>query len=1131
MKSQKHVERKYIERINSSKCSFFNIHDLYNEPNEVISKVFDGVLPSRRHLLLPSGFPKSYEEIEAFSHHRPTLQKELFVAVCIIKKFQDKISNFLKLKKQFENSLLLGEYGQCRNFIGLIRDSLGYSYWLLEAELLCAHREGGIEENRKKLREIFISNNNPVLRFLGQNASKRIECENSFSMYDRIANECIEGIKNSEKINIIFEITKSKFCPFAEYDSIELATIFRSEQNSSLIDLYECVVRMLPQTMFLLPKEIQEHAIKILDTCNQLKIDMRLRAIVNYFFPASYSKCEWVSLDYLPLLDAYTSEDYDTALRISSNLLRAQPMFFDAYELYVKSMIHNNEQQKASIFHDDSLAQEIIVLLYLIFKRSPASSIAMEELKKIALSIQHTELGASLYYFSCIEEGTSRSDLMFSLLQMNSYGESPRFSQLLPLIRQKKYDSHWEKTYGKHNCAIPVSRAIIDVNDVNLKTREKIYKCQYLLSDRNYAEVIPLATSLLESKLVPYQEAKVIKFLFEAWSVYPLSEQEYSIVSSIIIRNKHLLRGVDIPALYRRLHSQSEATPLHAISFAILALYHFQQLPQEHKDNHIVYGAYASFLESINIDTPLDIIQASEPYSLDISLIIYFLEYICIPRVLEDDYRISSLDDVLEMRIKVCDILSEINPESAEKYHKEALDLAKDRKIKELIKTINSSKIFVDTGNIIPLLNRQCKEDISRFYKLWKMPPNLRVTYAKLVVNAENDQKISLSWFEDESFLVFQAIFKNVVQAFILHPEFGLDHFLSVRIRHGVFDGDVREIFEKKHLVTKRKDDEYLEASYWRESISNEEEFNIVNEALLTLSSQVDQLISKVLSEWLQVDVSIQTLLSDPLGKTTARAFSYVFSIVEQREFWKRLPADMDDDDIFNLIVIYLWERTRDLLDKLRSRLSNELVDIFSQYLQTVEKKVAVVSCRRLSSALTACITDVRSKMIEISSWFKEPENLTAEDYSFKTLFEVCVNIVNSRNAIHFKNAQINCPESCILKGATLIPFVDLILIFLGNIVKHSLDHISKTEIIVAEKEQKITITIKNPVGNDFDYESVKASIDADMNMNPSALKSEGGTGILKARKILQNDLGYLEPVLVLDAKDGVFYVNLDLTI
>lgn len=73
--------------------------------------------------------------------------------------------------------------------------------------------------------------------------------------------------------------------------------------------------------------------------------------------------------------------------------------------------------------------------------------------------------------------------------------------------------------------------------------------------------------------------------------------------------------------------------------------------------------------------------------------------------------------------------------------------------------------------------------------------------------------------------------------------------------------------------------------------------------------------------------------------------------------------------------------------------------------------------------------------------------------------------------------------------------------------------------------------TIKNPVGNDFDYESVKASIDADMNMNPSALKSEGGTGILKARKILQNDLGYLEPVLVLDAKDGVFYVNLDLTI
>src|ERR1019366_10442620 len=68
-----------------------------------------------------------------------------------------------------------------------------------------------------------------------------------------------------------------------------------------------------------------------------------------------------------------------------------------------------------------------------------------------------------------------------------------------------------------------------------------------------------------------------------------------------------------------------------------------------------------------------------------------------------------------------------------------------------------------------------------------------------------------------ETTSLFTKIFNELKAKFISSNEYGLDSYLSVWIRHGTLAGQIRSVFERQHLITRRDatGNRYHRNEYW----------------------------------------------------------------------------------------------------------------------------------------------------------------------------------------------------------------------------------------------------------------------------------------------------------------------------
>jgi len=65
---------------------------------------------------------------------------------------------------------------------------------------------------------------------------------------------------------------------------------------------------------------------------------------------------------------------------------------------------------------------------------------------------------------------------------------------------------------------------------------------------------------------------------------------------------------------------------------------------------------------------------------------------------------------------------------------------------------------------------------------------------------------------------LFEQLFMIIRDQFLFNPKYGLDIYLSTRIRHGTLVNRLRNHFEDNHLVTNKSNERYLPNVYWTEN-------------------------------------------------------------------------------------------------------------------------------------------------------------------------------------------------------------------------------------------------------------------------------------------------------------------------
>jgi hypothetical protein len=192
--------------------------------------------------------------------------------------------------------------------------------------------------------------------------------------------------------------------------------------------------------------------------------------------------------------------------------------------------------------------------------------------------------------------------------------------------------------------------------------------------------------------------------------------------------------------------------------------------------------------------------------------------------------------------------------------------------------------------------------------------------------------------------------------------------------------------------------------------------------------------------------------------------------------------------------------------------------EIFKYSCQLEDEVVKTVGRDRgaaLISAILRSRTNIQSELIAVSEWFNLVEKLDVVDFTLGTAIDVALTQMKDlkKNAKVVEEVKIQSDR--VLAGRYLPYFIDIILILIDNIFRHSAVEphgVFNVRAVAGVNDQSVFLEFKNNIGPGLDREGVVAKLSALLEKMAlpeidEMVTREGGTGYLKIYKIIKRNL------------------------
>ncbi len=1150
MKSKKRKPTRYksIGLITNLSKGRFPIADKlrvqHSSPERII-EFFD--LASRlvgfnKRLLFPNPFPNTYGGLKFTytSKSTPNLSSELVWSLSLLNIFKNELSEFISKKETLETHILLGDVPSASKALSNLIDSVGYSYYTLQTELLLAQSMGGLEKNKQLTKSLRESGIDQYLNILLQLCSLKHEETVTASGFSKYA-EAISPLK----------VDKPHYGHHCLYYKLEQNTISKDDNlswvlnfdnNNSLVDLYESTLSIL-KILIVRNKPISSHVKKKLLKLAETIPDNRLINIHNAIHPESPIISDWHTSQVLPIIEEYTKDNHEYVLEKIITLIKQKPYFLDLYELLIKSIDCSGRTiLNIDITPESSPVNTIFTNLRDIITKSSKTKSALERIHKYSKTLSHTALGEALNAFYCQHATSTSSSEPLKQLIISTTGSTPKFSRLIEPQYREKYLSNFSSLASATVFNFTTTNAVSTGTGNN---RHALYNAEYLLETKNYDGAIQLFNSVYyDTNSTSFHKERATVGLIETYIRSDQIQKALTIVSETIVTNKYLISSLSLSPLFHAFREIDHNKAKTTLDWVVFVNHYTESLPLKSRDHSIIYGAYADFLDSIDAARPSQLIPTTLEGSTNERKLLYFLSYVCKPSTLEDDYKFENQDDVENERIRICTLTSQLSTDYRDRLSEEAINILRNIQIRKLVQKIDESKIYVDTESIFESLDPTFFEQYQRLRELWNLDRELRSEFVLKENTIEEKELIrENAEYEDGAYILFIDLFENLKENFLLHDSFGLDYFLSSRIRHGVFDAELRSVFEEHNLVTKNKDNKYLPNTFWSDHYEPND-LKDLDSLFSSLSTKVDASIKSVIEEHIQVSTKNFLILEDPsklvdvISKLTSSknaAFNYNFDDESTRTIFSESMQYDNPYDFCSYIFKSLWSKTNKCLSDVRDILANQLSNDLQSALREFENASSKIECsgkRLLENAISNCRSDLLKKITAISNWFRVTEEYLPEDYTTDSLVQACKTIYDGRNKGLFSKLEHKRNDTIILSGHTFISLIDAMLILLGNVVKHAHDQASKTIITTEEQHGKLSFTVSSPLPEDVDLDELQLKLDEiQTEFKTDALRTEGGTGYFKLLKTVRHDLKSPDSTVSFNLSESLFQSSITIPI
>lgn len=466
-------------------------------------------------------------------------------------------------------------------------------------------------------------------------------------------------------------------------------------------------------------------------------------------------------------------------------------------------------------------------------------------------------------------------------------------------------------------------------------------------------------------------------------------------------------------------------------------------------------------LKACGVDRPSKLAALSG--ELPAHQLAYFLAEVCKPDVLDILRVVKSTQSVLEERHAILSALRDLHPTGAYGYVDELMLVAKELTMVEGQWIVDHTRIHVDLLSLKRWADRELEEDFERHQDLVAVDAGPQASFAEVLKElAAGPSGRKIQPPETEADAVLQSLVRRLGDEFLNNSMFGLDFYLSKRIRHQSFIGRIRGPLEFANLITTRETgaSPYHRNDYWMAQFGSLDSVGreAVNQALEDCARDFDEILRDAKDRLFHI-----RSLEQPDGMIILDLTPEALQLVRSIALWD--PEDFDS--FFEVAVAALWAALDPSLARVRRFIATELKSSITERLERARAEVRAVAgsdpaFHGFDIEFGQRSTEVQRALDDAASWFTYTR---AERLKRTFTLEEAARI-SRENALRsqrgFGPQLTETVEGGIdITAPSLVIIHDTLFIALDNIRMHSGLKTPKVELSITHDPDRETLTIE----------------------------------------------------------------------
>lgn len=550
--------------------------------------------------------------------------------------------------------------------------------------------------------------------------------------------------------------------------------------------------------------------------------------------------------------------------------------------------------------------------------------------------------------------------------------------------------------------------------------------------------------------------------------------------------------------------------------------------------HYMVYHFFKRYIKEQPTQIPSELMES---FTAPLSPIMEcFFFRVCAVNTIKDYVMMfPNSDKALEERLKILTQLSQIH--GKKEYLDEITIIKRRQNVNKRVQKLDQRMIYVDEM----ALKETELDNVKRQFLVYKETENTLETQQFILETADlpsaemlnsGELKIKTEKVVYKN-LLFRQMFMEIRKQFLTSYKYGLDFYLSTRIRHGTLLTQMRKAFESNRLVTNKNNKVYKD-----DSVITDRVLHVtgntkakVQKLLKDFSQEIDEYILFIKNEIVQVQAH-DLPEQHPDAIFNFDEMNSLFDVTQL--YLDKLCNITDYVEFIEIVFAYLWkcteirlEKMREYLDGVKEVLSGKIAKLENDIVQIVGENPRLDVFLEMTKQANM---DLNESIENVKKWFYRGK-CDDDDFLIRDVIDACKESVSIHRNVNFEPI-IEVNSDTLLKGECFRKASDLILIFFNNILDYDGLELKDADahVKVVETGSIIEITISNRL-NENDIPKRKDYIEKlkDKMERPDYLKTaskDKGSGHAKAYTIIHNMLPNDKSAFVLDVDKGMFVVK-----